>query len=99
MAKDFAKAFYNSKAWKNKRKSYMREKHFLCERCGQVGEIVHHKIRLSALNINDSNVTLNSKNLELVCWTCHNKIDHDHLDKDNVKLFDDDGNYLPPLEI
>lgn len=98
MAKDFAKSFYSSDAWRKTRERFIREKHYLCERCGSVGEIVHHKIRLTASNINDTEVSLNTNNLELVCWKCHNKIDHDNLDADNIKLFDDDGDYLPPLK-
>ena len=34
MAKPWAKAFYNSAAWRDTREAYMVSKHGLCERCG-----------------------------------------------------------------
>lgn len=84
MAKDFAKVFYNSKAWKQCRSSYIRSVHGLCERCVKegirkkdgtipTGDIVHHKIHLNEMNINDPSITLNHNNLEYLCLECHNK--------------------------
>ncbi len=72
MAKDFAKSFYNSQSWVNVRNSFFIEKYGICERCGGPGEIVHHKIYITPHNIHDPNITLNKKNLELLCRTCHN---------------------------
>ena len=74
--KAYAEAFYNSNAWKECRTAYKKSVGGLCERClknGLVvaGEIVHHKIHLTPANINDPAVTLNFKNLELVCRECH----------------------------
>ena len=74
--KAFAEAFYNSNAWKECRTAYKKSVGGLCERClknGLVvaGDIVHHKIHLTPENINDPAVTLNFKNLELVCRECH----------------------------
>ncbi len=45
MAKPWAKAFYNSAAWRvqKTREAYMVSKHGLCERCGKPGLIVHHR--------------------------------------------------------
>lgn len=79
MAKEFAKAFYNSPAWHDCRNAYVRSKRELCERClakgiYRPGEIVHHKIHLNPININDPTVTLNWDNLELVCRDCHAEI-------------------------
>ena len=45
----------------------------LCERCRLPGEEVHHIIRLSTDNIKDVSVSLNPKNLVLLCKVCHNK--------------------------
>ena len=73
MAKDFAKVFYNSKAWKDCKDTYSKKALYLCERCGRPGLEVHHKIRLSPENINDPSITLNFDNLELLCHTCHTK--------------------------
>ena len=73
MAREFAEAFYRSKAWKQCRRSFFIAKHGICERCGGPGKIVHHKIYLTPQNINDPNVTLNFDNLELLCQECHNE--------------------------
>ena len=77
MAREFAKEFYNSRAWKECRKAYTKSVGGCCERCerkgffGVPGEIVHHKKRLSEQNINNPMITLNFDNLELLCRNCH----------------------------
>lgn len=71
MAREFAKKFYNSKAWIKCRESYKKSKYGLCERCSQPGDEVHHKIHISPDNINNPDVTLNWNNLELLCMSCH----------------------------
>lgn len=76
MAKDFAKAFYGSKAWENCRKAYKKSVGGLCERCLKAGvirsgEMVHHKIHLTEETIQDPAVALNFDNLELLCRDCH----------------------------
>lgn len=73
MAKEFSKGFYNSKAWKECRAAYIKSVFGLCERCGKLGYIVHHKEKLTPQNINDPGVTLNWGKLEYVCLDCHNK--------------------------
>ena len=78
MAKEWAKAFYKSKEWKECRAAYIQSVNGLCERClkkGIVnpGYIVHHKIHLTPENINNSEITLNWDNLEYVCKECHDK--------------------------
>ena len=74
--KKFAETFYKSQAWKDCREGYFKSKGGLCEKCyskGLIvpGEIVHHKIVLTPENIKDPDVTLNWKNLELLCRECH----------------------------
>lgn len=81
MAKEFAKKFYNSKAWKKCREAYKQSVNGLCERCLQAGKYVpgdevHHKIYLTPENINDPNITLSFESLELLCSSCHNKEHH-----------------------
>lgn len=74
MAKEFAKKFYNSKRWRKTQEIYRQKKFGICERCGKPnGTIVHHKIHLNELNIEDDNIALNLDNLELLCIDCHNK--------------------------
>ena len=79
MAKDFAKKFYNSKQWLITRDIYRASKFGICERCNSSNaNHIHHKILLTIFNINDPEVTLNTKNLELLCHECHNK---EHMSK------------------
>lgn len=59
----------------------------LCERCKAKGlivpaEIVHHKIHLTAININDPSITTNFDNLEALCRKCHGE------EHGNVKRYD-----------
>lgn len=71
--KDYAKGFYNSKAWRDTQAAYMASKHYICERCGKPARIVHHKTYITPQNIHDVNITLNWSNLEALCQDCHNK--------------------------
>lgn len=86
MAQIFAKSLYNSAVWKRCRTAYIKSVHYLCERCGEPGEELHHKIRLTIENINDPDVTLNWENLEYLCFRCHQK-----------ETFNRKGAYLPGL--
>ncbi len=98
--------FYSSRAWKNCRAEYVKSVGGLCERCRQRGIInagskkrpleVHHKIRLTAANINDPRVTLNWDNLELLCKDCH---DEEREKKNVVRRWrcGPDGRLMPPL--
>lgn len=71
MAKDFAQSFYNSTAWKQCREAYKKKQCYICERCGEPGDIVHHKTRITPANVDDASITLNFENLELLCRDCH----------------------------
>ena len=78
VAKEWAKAFYNSKAWRQCREAYKQSVNGLCERCLKAGKYVpgdevHHKIYLTPENINNPDITLNWDRLELLCATCHSK--------------------------
>jgi 5-methylcytosine-specific restriction endonuclease McrA len=76
MAREFAKSFYNSKAWKRARTAYIAMKFGICERCGKPNaKQVHHKVWLNENNINNPEVSLNFDNFELVCDICHQ---HEH---------------------
>lgn len=76
MAKEYAKEFYNSKAWKECREAYKKSVGGICERCSRQGlispaEIVHHKIRITPDNIKDPCIVLSWGNLEALCRNCH----------------------------
>lgn len=107
MAREFAKSFYASTAWKKCRKQYIASVGGLCERClarGVVkpGYILHHKIKLEPWNIDDQSVTLNPANLEYVCLDCHNADElGEHSGtgpkhKPRRARFDGAGRLLPP---
>lgn len=86
MARDFAGNFYKTREWKNLRELYMKSAGGICEICWQnglivPGEIVHHKIPLTPENIGDPGITLNPKNLKLVCRNCHAMLHKDEGEK------------------
>lgn len=75
----FAKPFYRSKAWKGARELVMHRAHGLCERCAGRGEVkpadvVHHKVPLNEVNINDPDVALNPDRLMALCHDCHTEV-------------------------
>ena len=76
--REFAKAFYKSKAWQRCRDGYAASAGGLCEDClakavYRPGEIVHHMIELTPDNINNPAVSLSWSNLRLLCRDCHAK--------------------------
>ena len=83
MAKEYAKQFYSSKAWQSCRNEYAKRKQYLCENClrkgiYRPGEIVHHKIHIDPVNIENPEIALNFDNLELLCRNCHSKVHEQH---------------------
>lgn len=102
MAQDWAKAFYNSQAWRNARQSYINYRLSvdggMCEVCHeQLGYIVHHKINLNPININDPNISLNRDNLRYECKWCHDREEGHYIGKgkprpEPVCMFDSFGN-------
>ena len=75
MAKPFARKFYNSSAWIKTAKAYKNSKFGICEKCGAIGEEVHHIIPLNPSNINNPSITLSWDNLMLLCRSCHELIE------------------------
>ena len=101
--KDFAERFYNREPWLSVRASYiskrMRIDGGLCERCHErLGYIVHHKIELTAENINDPAIALNQDHLEYVCLECHNKEHRVFQPAERRVLFDDAGNVIDVID-
>ena len=92
--KDYAKAFYKSKAWRECQQTYKSMVGGLCEEClangiYTAGVIVHHKEHITPDNITDPNVTLNYNNLKLVCRDCHAR---EHSSRQHRYFYDDLGN-------
>lgn len=99
MAKEFAKSFYKSAAWKKTRDLYQKQVGGICEICWQTGlikpgEIVHHKIHLNESNIKNPKIALDPKNLQLVCRDCHAFL-HKNLENKRYRI-DSDGSVIIP---
>lgn len=100
MAREFAKAFYGSAAWKKCRAAYIAYRKSIdggmCESCHEKpGYIVHHKTEIQPWNIDDPEVTLNFHNLKYDCHICHNKENNKDIVEGLVEYeFTPDGDVL-----
>jgi 5-methylcytosine-specific restriction endonuclease McrA len=83
--------FYKSVAWQVAREIKIRDVNGKCEKCGALGEEVHHIIKLTIHNVKDPAISLNQENLELLCKKCHNE-QHKRFSKS--QQFDEDGNLV-----
>ena len=99
MAKEYAEKFYNSRAWRKTQKLFLMQKCYTCEDCGDSAVIVHHIRHITAININDPEITLNFENLRALCVACHNKTHWSGEACADGISFDDHGNvvFTPPL--
>lgn len=98
MSREFARKFYSSKAWQDCRNNYSAMRGHLCENCLKrgiynPGEIVHHVIELSPLNISNPEVSLNFDNLCLLCRECHIEV-HDKRNKGKRYTIGPDGEVI-----
>ncbi len=107
MAKEWAKAFYNSKRWQQCRDSYISQRIMIdggaCEICSNSqGYIVHHKTVLSESNISNPDIALNHNNMQYVCKDCHDKFEGHGIGSQKIKplfAFDADGQPISLREI
>jgi hypothetical protein len=104
MAREFAKPFYNSAAWKRVRKSFIANRVSIdggmCQMCHEeLGYIVDHIVELTPENINDPNITLHWSNFQYLGLKCHNRKTFGKKEE-NRYYFDSDGviQELPPIE-
>lgn len=95
MAKQWAKSFYNSKAWKSVRAVVLHRDMFTCQLCDGRATEVHHIIELDADNINDKHISLNPENLRSLCGSCHKAITKSANECDENFFFDEDGQLVP----
>ena len=94
MAKDFAKNFYNSGAWKAARHQALVRDAYTCRVCGARATEVDHIIELTPLNIIDKTITLNLSNLQSLCHDCHTRKTREDKLKHKPQrqyVYDDDG--------
>ena len=76
----------------------MKRAHYLCENCMRrgiykPGVIVHHLEELTPANIHRPEVTLNFKNLELLCRDCHAEV-HNERAKGMRYVFGENGEII-----
>ena len=96
--KAWAKEFYEGQAWRQTRAAYLLSQHYICERCGDIAKVVHHRTYLTPQNINSPELTLSWNNLEALCQECHNKEHGVFQPADRRVLFDDDGNVIDVID-
>lgn len=77
---EFAKKFYKGSKWLKCRSAYIAERRKvdggMCEICHNApGYIVHHKVTLTAYNIDDPEISLNHSQLMFVCHACHDALE------------------------
>lgn len=100
MAKEFARAFYDSMTWKKCRKSFISERVAIdggmCQRCHErLGYMVHHTVMLTPDNISDPDIALNRNCLEYICKPCHDREEGHFLYREQKRrryMFDATGN-------
>ena len=92
--RDFAESFYKSKEWAKTREAYLTSRNHICERCGDIAVICHHRKHITPANINDPEITLSFNNLEALCRQCHQEEHTFHKRTDYRKeiAFDENGN-------
>lgn len=89
------KSFLDSKAWKITRKQILHDALYTCEECYERAEEVHHKEPLTDDNVNDWNISLNPKNLQALCTSCHSKKTNGYTgDVTEGYIFSEDGQVI-----
>ena len=95
--------FYGGAAWKSVRDFCFRRDKGLCQDCLQRGlvtaaEEVHHTVRLSSLNHNDPDVSLNPERCVSLCRKCHAQRHSNRIDGGKRYTVDELGHVtiLPP---
>jgi 5-methylcytosine-specific restriction endonuclease McrA len=95
MAKEWAKKFYDSGAWRAVRREVLRRDHYTCVHCDRRASEVHHVIELTPDNIYDAAIALNPANLLSLCHDCHTKITKGNTgDLGDGFIFDDFGQVI-----
>lgn len=63
--------FYWTPAWRKTAALYMASRNHICERCGRLAHIIHHREYLTPENVRNPEFSLNWSNLEALCSACH----------------------------
>jgi predicted kinase len=105
MAKDYARPFYDSSAWRTTQRAYMESQNYICEEYGGAACIVHHIKHISPENVGDTSITLDWQNLKALCYKCHTEAhgeDQRYRDKAarlNGIAFDKSGNVIKQANV
>lgn len=100
MAREFARWFYDSSEWRKCRAAFISYRISIdggmCEICHErLGYIVHHKKKLTPININNPDISLSFSNLQYVCIDCHNR-EHGKKGQTETRCaFTEDGDVIP----
>jgi len=78
------KKFYKSNQWQFARMEALRRDEFMCTKCGDPADEVHHIIHLTPDNLLDPAVTLALDNLTSLCRDCHMR-EHDDDRRDKLR--------------
>lgn len=89
------KQFYQSKKWKRVRAYVRNRDKGICQKCGGVGQEVHHKVSLSIKNY-QTELAIDPDNLTLLCKSCHTAERGNSLVRSDV-MFDKFGRMHPIL--
>ena len=89
--KAWAKEFYEGAAWRQTRTAYLLSQQNICERCGDIAKVVHHRTYLTPQNIHTPELTLNWANLEALCQDCHNR-EHHRGERQSRYEYEENGN-------
>ncbi|MCD8904672.1 HNH endonuclease [Staphylococcus chromogenes] len=94
MARSIPHSFYKSTKWIKCKNSYMAKQNYICERCGALASICHHKVYLNTDNYKNPYVSLNHDHLEALCQTCHNQEHFGSIAIGEGLQFDEKGNII-----
>lgn len=72
----------------------MQSQNYICERCGGLAVICHHKEWLNEDNYINPHIVYGWDNLEALCLDCHNKEHFGSNSIDDELMFDDNGNII-----
>ncbi|MDK7927384.1 MAG: HNH endonuclease [Staphylococcus simulans] len=72
----------------------MIKQHYICERCGGLASICHHKVYLNQENYQNPHISLNHDNLEALCINCHNQEHFSNTAIGDGLQFDEKGNII-----
>lgn len=90
------KEFYRSKQWRQLSRAVLLSRNYICEVCGAPAAVVHHKVFLTAANVDDPEISLNPDLLQCLCLECHNAV---HFGAGGAVaagyIFDEHGDIIP----